>query len=155
DLHLMVQNPLIEMEKWTKIKNISRVIFHVESKDDPKVCIDFARQSGWLVGMALNPETALFVAEPYYGLVDEIMFLTVYPGRQGAPFIPEVKDKIKEFTAIANRPLCAADGGVSKSNIGELAKLGVDIFCVGSAILTAPDAKIAYNELINRAMNGV
>ena len=147
ELHLMVQTPLIEMEKWTKINNVMRVVFHVESKDDPAVCVDFARQNGWYVGLALNPETALFVAEPYYGLVDEIMFLTVYPGRMGAPFIPEVKDKIKEFTAIPNRPLCAVDGGVKTTNIAELKKLGVDIFCIGSAISMAPDPKAAYNEL--------
>lgn len=148
ELHLMVQDPLVEMKKWTHVKNIKGVIFHIESVSNMWECIDFARSNKWKVGIAVNPESPLFIVEKYYPIIDEILFLTVFPGRQGAPFVPEVKNKIKEFIALENRPICAVDGGVTAENIGELKQMGVEVFCIGSALLLAPDVKKAYDQLL-------
>ena len=30
ELHLMVEHPLVELKKWIDVKNIFRVIFHIE-----------------------------------------------------------------------------------------------------------------------------
>ncbi|MDO8499114.1 MAG: hypothetical protein Q7S66_00440 [bacterium] len=149
ELHLMVQNPLEEMAKWTGFKNIRRAIFHIESADDPNQCIDFANKQGWTAGIAINPETPLTAVEPYYGRIEEVMFLCIVPGRQGNKFLPEVMDKIKEFVKLETRPFCAVDGSVNKDTIGQLSKIGVEIFGVGSAFTRAPDAQQAYDELLN------
>lgn len=153
ELHLMVANPLQELEKWQEIKNIFRIIFHVEAKDNPRAVINYARGKCWQVGIALNPETSLTLVEPYYKLIDIILFMTVHPGRQGATFLPETKEKIKKFTELKKRPLCAVDGGISKGNIAEVKSWGVEIFNIGSALVMAKNTKEAYNNLVTLLKN--
>lgn len=132
ELHLMVERPLEELKKWTEVKNIFRVIFHIEAKDDPTETIEAIRKNGWQAGIALNPETPLTAIEPYYKLVDIIMFMTVHPGRRGAPYLPEVSEKIKEYSSWPDRPKCAVDGGINEQNMEELKSIGVEIFNIGS-----------------------
>ncbi len=147
ELHLMVTNPLAEMQKWQEIKNIFRVIFHIESSSDPAACIAFARGKCWEVGIALNPKTELVKVEPYYEQIDVVQFMTVVPGRQGGAFIPEVGEKIAEFSTLKKRPLCAVDGAVSEHTIPALTSWGVEIFNVGSALLKAPNTVEAFQKL--------
>ena len=149
ELHLMVTHPLAELQKWKNIKNISRVIFHIESKDNPEEVINYCRGKCWQVGIAINPETGLETIKPYLNLIDEVLFLTVHPGKQGALFLPEVGQKIKEFAKIKTRLLCAVDGGIKMHNIKEVASWGVDVFCVGSSLIMADDVKKTKEELMN------
>jgi len=147
ELHLLVEHPLAEMEKWKNIKNVFRVIFPIECKDDIAETIKFCRDSGWQAGIALNPETPLTAAEPYYKLIDMVLFMTVHPGQQGAPFLPEVGQKIKEFTRLEKRPICAVDGGIRAENIAMVKSWGVEIFNIGSALVMADDLDQAYQNL--------
>lgn len=147
EVHLMAQEPLAEMKKWAGVKNVFRVLFHIESTSDPLECIAFAKKNDWQVGLVLNPETPLTTAMPYLNKLDVVMFMTVVPGKQGNPFVPEVGEKIKEFVALKNRPLCAVDGAVSITTIPLLKNWGVEIFNVGSALMKASDIKLAYAEL--------
>ena len=78
ELHLMVKNPLQEMEKWMGVKNITRVIFHLEAAPNPQKIINTLRGKCAQVGLAVNPETPLTVLEPYYKLVDVVLFMTVH-----------------------------------------------------------------------------
>lgn len=132
ELHLMVEHPLAELEKWKNIKNVFRAIFHIEAKDGIQKCIDAILKNGWQAGIAVNPETPLTAIEPYYKLVDIVMFMTVNPGRHGAPYLPEVGGKIREYMKLANAPVCAVDGGIDEKNIDELKSIGVKIFNIGS-----------------------
>lgn len=150
ELHLMVNDPISEMEKWKDIKNVFSAIFHFESADDPQLVINYIRGKCWRAGVAIKPETPLSAIESILPLVDVILFMTVHPGRQGAPFVPEVLEKIRELVQKPQHPLIAVDGGVNKNNIAELQKIGVEIFSVGSALTMAPDLKKAYNELVKQ-----
>jgi ribulose-phosphate 3-epimerase len=147
ELHLMAEHPIEEMIHWKSIKNIFRVLCHMESLDSPEECIEFAKGEHWEVGLVLNPDTALHRAESYFNLIDVVQFMTVYPGRQGAPFIPETEQKIKSFTKLKQRPECAVDGSVNKETIGLLKSWGVEICNVGSALVKAQNIEEAYKEL--------
>ncbi len=147
ELHLMVNHPLLEMQKWMTIKNVQRAIFPIESLDNPTECIAYARGQCWQVGMVLNPETPLSAIESYLSKLDVVLFMTVVPGKQGNPFVTEVGEKIKAFTALKKRPLCAVDGAVSTTTIPLLNSWGVEIFNVGSALMKTEDVKKAYEEL--------
>lgn len=148
ELHLMVKYPLAELEKWTNIKNIKKIIFHIESDNDPGQIINFARGKCWQVGIAINPETPIKKIMPYLEKINQILFLTVNPGKQGSPFLPEVGEKIKEFAKLDPRPLIAVDGGINAGNITEIKSWGVEIFCVGSYLTMADDIKIARDKLL-------
>ncbi len=147
ELHLMVNHPLQEMHKWSQIKRVQRVIFPIESLDNPAACIAFARGKCWQVGIVLNPETPLEAVEKYLDQIDVLMFMTVQPGKQGNPFLLEVGEKIKAFTSRPERPLCAVDGAVSEQTIPLLKSWGVEIFNVGSALMKASDLRAAYVKL--------
>jgi ribulose-phosphate 3-epimerase len=148
ELHLMVKHPLTELEKWTTIKNIKKIIFHIESNDNPKQVINFARGKCWQVGIAVNPETPLIKIESYLEKIDEVLFMTVNPGKQGSPFLPEIGEKIKEFAEFNPRPLIAVDGGINENNIAMVKSWGTEIFCVGSYLTMAEDIKIARDKLL-------
>lgn len=148
ELHLMVKHPLQELEKWSEVKNIFRVIFHIESADKPQEVINYIRGKCWQVGIALNPDTDLSKIEPYLKVIDLVLFMTVYPGRQGALFVPKVLAKIKEIAQKPEHPLVAVDGGINKKNIVELQQAGVEIFNVGSALTLATNPQKAYDEIV-------
>lgn len=147
ELHLMVQNPIAEIEKWKEVKNIFRVVFHIESKIDHQRCLYAIRSQCWQAGIALNPKTPISSVKKYLPFVNLIQFMTVTPGRQGSDFIPEIKRKIKEFNKLKDKPLVSVDGGINKNNIAEVRSWGVDIFNVGSALTLVKNPKIALKEL--------
>ncbi len=147
ELHLMVADPIAEMRTWQDVDNVFRVLFHFESTPDPLRPISFARKEGWEVGMVINPDTPLADAEPYFDKIDVLQFMTVYPGQQGAPFVPKVLDKIRAFTKLEKRPFCAVDGAVNPETIAQLRDVGVEIFNVGSYFTKAEDMRQACEEL--------
>lgn len=147
ELHLMVEHPIEEMKQWLDIKNVFRVLFHIEALDGPEDCIKFAKKQ-WEVGIVLNPDTELTRAESYFNLVDVVQFMTVFPGKQGMSFVPETETKIRYFTNLKSRPLCAVDGSVNKETITRLKSWGVEIFNVGSALVKSDDVEKTYQELV-------
>jgi len=152
ELHLMVEHPLVEIEKWIKVKNIFRVIFHVESADDIGTVIQKIHENNWQAGIALNPNSPLSMIEHYLSAVDLVLFLSVIPGKQGSSFVPSVVEKITKLTyKLANldkKPLVAVDGAVNKNNIIMLKNAGVEIFNIGSALTMASNPEKAYNEFV-------
>ena len=91
------------------------------------------------VGLAVNPETPLTTTLSLADSVDSVLFLTVHPGFYGAKFLPEVLDKVVELRGRKPNLEIGVDGGIKESNIAEVARLGVDYICVGSAIFVQPD----------------
>ena len=153
ELHLMVNRPLVELKKWVSVKNIKRIIFHIECEDNPQVVIQTIKNAGYEVGLAIKPETEIVDISPYLNQIDEVLFMTVHPGQQGAPFVPEVKEKIIAFKKLLESKetelIVAVDGAVNKNNIQEIKNWGVNNFCVGSAISQATDPEQAFAELTN------
>jgi ribulose-phosphate 3-epimerase len=147
ELHLMVEHPLDEMDTWHSVKNIFRALIPLSGNDKVEDCLAYALGRGWEAGLTLNPETPLTAALPYLDKVTVVQFMTVNPGHQGSPFLPEVLTKIKEFVKISPRPKCAVDGSVNMETIGQLKEAGVEIFNVGSALMEAEDVGQAYLEL--------
>lgn len=146
ELHLMVANPLEEMRKWQSNDKVFRVLFHAEAHD-PRGAFNFAKREGWEIGMVLNPETPLSAIDEFLPKLDAVQFMTIHPGRQGNPFIPEVLEKIKAFTTLTKRPLCLVDGAVNKDTIKSVRDAGADIACPGSAFTKADDVGKALKEL--------
>ena len=149
ELHLMVKYPLAEIAKWKEVDSVTSVVFHIESDVNVEECIRFIKQNNWKAGIALNPETPIEKITPYADLVDEILFMTVHPGKQGGQFIPEVLEKVKEFKKTYPQTTCSADGGINKNTVKLCQEAGVDKLYIGSAITTSDDVEAAHQELIN------
>lgn len=143
ELHLMVSDPTPFMKAWSGT-NIKRVIIHQELIGDMNEIIKEARKLNYEVGIAVKPPTEYLETSHR---PDVVMFMTVNPGRQGAPFETSVLEKIKKFTSNPNHPTCACDGAVNPETAPLLKAAGVEIFNVGSFFSKAPNLHTAYEIL--------
>lgn len=151
ELHLMVKDPITELSQWIDVANVTSVIFHIESDVDAEDCIRHIRKHNWKVGIALNPETPLEKIMPYVPLVDEVLFMTVHPGQQGAPFVPEVLEKIKAFKAQGQDSstfTISVDGGINEQTIKSAVEAGAEKLYIGSAIIQTDDVEAEHEKLV-------
>jgi len=91
-----------------------------------------------LRGIALNPGTPLDVIDPLLDEVDMVFLLAVNPGWGGQSFIPATTRRMAALLEIIRQRkkdiLVGLDGGITRKNIDEVARLGADIFVTGSAV---------------------
>lgn len=136
ELHLMVNDPLRELEKWVDIKNVKRIFIHFESSKNRDAALEFAKQHGWQIGLAINPPTPIIKIEKYLDKIDALMFMGVNPGFQGQSFVHSVLKKIKKFKIDHPKLLTSIDGAVNFATLPEIVKTGVNAVCIGSAIFS-------------------
>lgn len=146
EAHLMVANP----EEWLEALaafGSEAVLFHYEAVADPPGMIELLRDAGFGVGLAVNPETAVTDIIGLVDSVDSVMFMAVHPGFYGAPFLPEVLDKIQEIKKVLPDLMVGIDGGIKEDNAVLAKQAGADFVCIGSAIFLAEDPGQTYNYL--------
>jgi len=145
DAHLMIADPVEKVADYVAA-GADIITFHPESTRHPHRVLqhlgsltnanDPAR--GIVRGVALNPGTPLEVLEPLLEELEVILLLAVNPGWGGQKFIPSTFQRIektKQMIAAAGRGIVlAVDGGITRANIVEVAKTGVDLIVTGSAV---------------------
>ena len=146
EAHLMVLRPEDYLEGFQRA-GAQKVVFHYEATPSPREVISLARELGLGVGLAANPETPISAILPLSGEVDSVLFLSVYPGFYGSQFIPEVLDKVAEFHNASPGVEIGIDGGIRESNIAQIARGGVDVIYVGSAIFLQPQPGESFHHL--------
>jgi ribulose-phosphate 3-epimerase len=146
EAHLMMLQPEDYLATLKKA-GAKKIVFHFEAVSSPWKIISLVKELGMKVGLAINPETPNAAFRPLVPEVDSLLFMAVNPGYYGAPFIPEVLDKIKDFRKTFFKTEVGIDGGIKEYNIADAARAGVDVIFVGSAILGAPDPAAAYRKL--------
>ena len=152
EVHLMVMRPeecLVDFKK----AGARKIVFHYEAAPIPEKVIAKIKSLGMKAGLAVNPETAISAFAPLVKDIDSVLFLSVNPGFYGAKFIPGVLEKIVEFRKLYPRTETGIDGGVKESNIAEIARTGVDVIYIGSAVFLQPDPALAYRRLKKLAEN--
>lgn len=144
DIHLMVKS-------YDLIKEYAKLMpeyltFHVEVIDDYTM-IDYVKNLGIKVGLAINPETSIKKLIPYVDDIDLVLFMSVTPGLGGQEFKKEVVDKIKEFKKVAPSDLIISiDGGVNDKTIELCKYAGCDMVVSGSFITNSEN----YDESIEK-----
>ena len=93
EVHLMVNNPSKYIEDYA-LMNTSIIIFHYEAVKDINEMINKVKLYGLKVGIAINPETNINVLIPYLNMIDEVLIMSVHPGKSGQSFIEESLEKI-------------------------------------------------------------
>jgi len=93
---------------------------------------------GVVRGVALNPGTPLEVLEPLLDETELILLLAINPGWKGQSFLPATFGRIEMVKKLVGDTgkdiLVAVDGGITRNNVTEVAKTGVDIIVTGSAV---------------------
>lgn len=129
EVHLMVTNPSKYIEDYA-LMNTSMIIFHYEAVKDINEMINKVKLYGLKVGIAINPETNIEVLIPYLNMIDEVLIMSVHPGKSGQSFIEESLEKIfalKNIIIEGNyKTIISVDGGINNET-GLLCKdAGVD-----------------------------
>jgi ribulose-phosphate 3-epimerase len=154
DVHLMIHEPLGKLESFVAA-GADMITMHTESTHHIHRAFqalgkmtnanDPAR--GILRGLALNPGTPLSAIEPLLDHLDLVMLLAVNPGWGGQKFIPATRDRLLQLKRMAGEKiLISVDGGVTRDNFAEVARLGADIIVTGSAVFDgkAPAENIRF-----------
>jgi ribulose-phosphate 3-epimerase len=137
DVHLMVTNPELYLEKLgeLKVEYVSiqqETVFHLHRQ------IRILKDLNVKAGIALNPATPVSTVYPIIEELDFVLLMSVNPGFGGQRFLPLVYDKIqqlREYASVKNPKLeIEVDGGVNNLNAAELRANGVDILVAGSFI---------------------
>lgn len=145
EIHLLVDNPEDVIQSWYEA-GAKRVVFHYEALNDLLSMLKVKKRFNRELAIAFNPESSWQDARHIIQEFDLILFLSVIPGAQGRPFIPEVLEKIKTLRASYPKINIGIDGGINDKNIQEAKNSGANIFYVGSYIWNG-NAKENLNRL--------
>jgi ribulose-phosphate 3-epimerase len=138
DAHLMISEPGRYIDEYLDA-GCDSITFHVEIDEPIEPTIRAIHAAGRAAGLAVRPGTPIAALEPYAGLLDIVMIMTVEPGFGGQTFLGDVlADKAAAARDILRRKLYGGelhvDGGINRETAEVAGSLGVDVYVVGSAL---------------------
>lgn len=145
EAHLMIRDPLGWFVKNHRV--ISSVIIHYESKAHIHDFIKLAKKYKKSFGIAINPETPSEDIAQYLGLINNVLIMTVHPGKYGSPFLPSVLNKIKYLRRLNKKVNIEVDGGITPETLRLCRRAGANRFVIGSFLQNAKNVKKAQGEL--------
>ena len=152
DTHLMISEPGRYAEQFVDA-GASMVSVHVEIDAHLNRTLTAIRNKGAKAGIAINPATPLSALEEALPFADYILIMSVNPGFGGQKFIPEVLDKVRRLRrTIDERGLntrIEIDGGIDRTNIGEITAAGAEIIVAGTAVFGVGDAAQGVRDLLD------
>lgn len=143
DVHLMVENPSKYIEEFALL-NTNYIAFNYEAVKDIDKMINEIKKYGLKVGIAINPETSEEVVFPYLSRIDEVLIMSVHPGKSGQSFIESTLDKIErlknEILRQNVKTIISVDGGINDET-GNL--------CVQKGVDTLVSASYIHKDIVN------
>jgi ribulose-phosphate 3-epimerase len=141
DVHLMITRP---DHYFPRITGVARSITsHVEAKHDVADTLWRVREAGCKAGLALSPSTDIARIEPYLGLFDILLVMTVNPGFGGQPFLPEMLEKVRFGARLREeRGLdfdIEVDGGITVETARISIEAGANVLVAGTSVFRAAD----------------
>ena len=137
DVHLMVENPSKYIEDYALL-NTSYITFHYEAVKDIDKMINEIKNYGLKVGIAINPESDEKVLYPYLSKIDQVLVMSVHPGKSGQSFIENTPNKIENLKQeIINqnaKTIISVDGGINDETGKLCVDKGVDMLVSASYI---------------------
>lgn len=137
DVHLMVETPSKYIEDYALL-NTSYITFHYEAVKDIDKMINEIKNYGLKVGIAINPETDEKVLYPYLSKIDQVLVMSVHPGKSGQSFIENTPNKIENLKQeIINqnaKTIISVDGGINDETGKICVDKGVDMLVSASYI---------------------
>ena len=149
DVHMMVCSPNKYVKEFAKMKNVEYLTFHYEAHRRPIDVINMIRHTPMKVGIAINPETKVSHIIPMLNHVDQVLIMSVKPGKGGQTFMEDVLYKVETLKDIREQNnynyIISIDGGINDKTIELAKKAGVDMVVSGSYICKSDD----YNSKID------
>jgi len=146
DAHLMIANPARFVDEFIAA-GCDSITIHVEVDEPIEPTLWAIRRAGRRPGLAVKPATPLSALEPYRGLFEIVLVMTVEPGFGGQSFMADAAAKIAAVRG--DRRLAAGqlevqvDGGINERTALAVGALGVDVIVAGSALFRKGGAMAA------------
>jgi ribulose-phosphate 3-epimerase len=156
DCHLMMDNPGKYLGAF-RDAGANGCTIHVEIGGTGEL-IDQMRALGLAVGLAINPESAFELVEPWLDRIDLLLVMTVHPGFGGQSFMSEVVPKIvraREAIDLRGAQVeLEVDGGIDPGTAPIVAAAGARLLVAGSAIFGHDDPVAAARSIRDAASGG-
>lgn len=150
DIHLMTIKPDKYFEDLAML-NTEYITFHVEAVKDVFSTIEKINALGLKSGISINPETNIAMIKEYLPLIDQVLVMTVNPGKGGQEFISDVIPKIDELINIRKENnynfIISIDGGINSESINYLQDKEIDMLVSGSYICQSDNFDKQINSL--------
>lgn len=137
DFHFMVKDYEKEIEKLENLKNIltiKNVFIHYDLF--PNYSLLTTHFSMFNIGLVVNPQDQIHDLATRYTLDDIpcIQIMSIIPGAQGKPFIPETLNKIEQLRMLGYRNEIFLDGAINDETLPIInsKKYKPDVICPGS-----------------------
>lgn len=158
EVHLMVRHPEAVLLKWMKVAKVVRVIAHLEAMEHFDEWLFAQDQTQKELGLAVNLDTRLSDARPYFQDIDLLLLMGVQPGAQGRSMDPAVIDRVAQVREIRDQQFqnaftIAVDGGVNDGTAPELIRAGADVLNVGSYLFQQKSFDVALKQLTGASSN--
>ncbi|MCD6351866.1 MAG: ribulose-phosphate 3-epimerase, partial [Armatimonadetes bacterium] len=99
DVHLMIETPLRQVPKFVDA-GADLICLHVETVEDVAEAVHAVRELGVKAGVALNPDTPVEAVAPALEECDQVMLMSVFPGRAGQKFIEDTYGRLEQLAAL-------------------------------------------------------
>ena len=138
DVHLMVEDPSNYIPLYAEL-NTEYIVFHVEVDEDIEKNLKLIKDYSIKCGLSICPETKVSSLIPYLPYLDQILVMSVVPGKGGQSFIEESEEKIKEVRKLIESYnldiVINVDGGVNDKTKDKCSES--DILTAGSYIVNS------------------
>lgn len=137
DVHLMIERPERYVREFADC-GADLINFHLEATEDVQGVIEAIRGLGKKVGITIKPATPAAAIEPWLGLVDMVLVMTVEPGFGGQKLMPDCLDKVREIRRMSDakglKTDIEVDGGITVDNVHLAIEAGANVIVAGSAV---------------------
>ena len=157
DVHLMITDP----DRYAPLfieAGADQVLVHQEACPHLDRTLRMIRSEGARAGVVINPATPVAALDEVLEIADYVLIMSVNPGFGGQEFIPYALDKVRRLSARKRerglRFPIEIDGGITKDNVAEIVRAGVEWVVAGSSIFHGGKPAAAFEEMRRHAHSG-
>lgn len=151
-VHLMVESPSAVLPEFLEAGADLATVQVEAGEDEVRGALARAREARCGSGIALQLETPLTAAAPFFDAVDTVLLLGTATGKKGQDLAPAACERIRRLKAMlasAGRidVRVIADGGIRAQTVPLLRAAGADVVVPGSLVFASDDPADAIRRL--------
>lgn len=150
DTHLMIEDP----DKYAPAfiqAGANQISVHQEACRHLDRTLHMIRSEGVKAGVVINPATPVSTLDEVLDIVDYVLVMSVNPGFGGQEFIHNSLHKAAQLRQRKRERglqfTIEIDGGVTKENVGDVVRAGVEWLVAGSSVFHTVNPRTAFEEL--------
>ncbi len=150
DVHLMIDNPQVFIEKFAKA-GADSITVHSEVTPPIPQLLELVKSFDKSFGVSIKPDTKLDAITDYLNMIDILLIMTVYPGFSGQEFMKSTIPTIAEAARLKQengfKYEIEVDGGLNDQTVKTAASNGATLIVAGNYIFKSGDYKKAIDWL--------